>query len=130
MSFTLTFHSLEEKIPQHEEEIVFFDTSLGSFDSQSGELKTGEVFYTWEQVDDNGFPEGNSCAYSPEDKPEDGWELYFNVSYDDTAVCYGPLNNLEPHQTMNLHWCNLDEFWNTLPAPYDPTRTFKETWRT
>jgi hypothetical protein len=130
MTFTLTFQSLEEKMPQHEEKILFFNTSLGSFDSQSGEMKPGKVFYTWEQVDEDGLPEGNCCSYSPNDEPEEGWELYINLEYDDIAVSYGPLNNLDTHQTKNLYWCNLDEFWNTLPGPHDSGRNFEETWRT
>lgn len=129
MPFTLTFHSLAEKVPQHEEKIVFFDTSLGSFESQSSELKFGEAFYVWEQVDENGITEGNSCTYSPDDGPEKGWELYFGISYEDYGVSCGPLNNLNPHRANNLYWCSLDEFWNTFPAPYDSARTFTEIWR-
>ena len=51
MPFTLTFHSLVEKTPQHGEQILYFSTGLDSFDVQQGNLRDATVEYCWDDVD-------------------------------------------------------------------------------
>jgi hypothetical protein len=122
MAFTLNFQSLEEKVPEHGKRILFFDTKVDMYGFQSGDLKSGEVFYIW----DNG--NGTSWVYDGEKEfvYEDGEtpgedeniHLVFCIGIDGegTAGEYGPVSNIKPYFSKRIFWTDYDEFWNTLPT--------------
>lgn len=115
MPFSLTFHSLTEKTPQHKEHILYFNTTIDGFDFQQGNLREDTVEYIWDDIDEDGMASGNSACYNEGDASEDNWKL---------AVCignesYGFLGvgeTLEP-RANNIYWINAEEFWSIFPEP-------------
>ena len=116
MPFTLTFHSLVEKTPQHGEQILYFSTGLDSFDAQQGNLRDATVEYYWDEYDENGDATGNSCTYDPEDSEVlVNWRLCFSLGGDFLDEGF-VIDDAEPRKN-NFYWINAEEFWNTFPEP-------------
>ena len=105
MAYTLTFHSLGEKLPGHGTEILFADVRYGA-QASSNELTFGSVFYTW--VDE----EGQSWPYEPGDSIEnqDGAILTFNIEYNDAGWNYGPVSHLKEPFAKSIYWTDYKEF--------------------
>jgi hypothetical protein len=119
MSFTLTFHSIEEKIPEHGQEIAFFDTHINGYGFQNMDLKFGKVFYSW----DNG--DGCSWIYDGEEefiyddgtKPneDENIQLIFCIQSDGEVWEYGPVSNIKPYFAKRIYWINYDQLVETVP---------------
>ena len=113
MPFTLTFHSLVEKTPQHDEQILYFSTCYDSFDAQVGNLNDATVEYYWDEYDENGDYTGNSACYNQEDSAEDNWKLCFSIGDEGFVI-----DEVEPEpRKNNYYWISAEEFWNTFPEP-------------
>jgi hypothetical protein len=115
MPFTLTFHSLAEKTPQYGEQILYFSTSLDSFDTQVGNLREATVEYYWDEYDEDGST-GNSVCYDPEDSdPTEGLRLCFSLGGDYLSEGF-VIDDDEPRKN-NFYWINAEDFWNKFPEP-------------
>ena len=116
MPFTLTFHSLVEKTPQHGEQILYFSTGLDSFDAQQGNLRDATVEYYWDEYDEDGDATGNACTYDPENAEiPDNCRLCFSLGGDFLDEGF-VIDDEEPRKN-NFYWINSEEFWNTFPEP-------------
>ena len=115
MPFTLSFHSLTEKVPQHNEHILYFNTTTDGFDFQQGNLREDTVEYIWDEIDEDGMASGNSACYNEGDLPEDNWKLSVGISNESYGFI-GEGETLEP-RANNIYWINAEEFWNTFPEP-------------
>jgi hypothetical protein len=85
MPVTFTFHTIEEKKPKHDQEIVYL--RIGSeFGYAFFEPKVLQAEYRWEEIDEDGYPTGDDVIYNGESPKEmeghklilldeDGWEL-------------------------------------------------------
>jgi hypothetical protein len=120
MPFTLTFHSIEEKVPPHGTEIMFFDTKVNSYGFQSGDLKEGKVFYTWDN--DNGtswvYEGEEEFIYEDGTKPteEENIRLFFCIESEGAAFGYGPISDICSYYAKRIYWVDAEEFWNILPT--------------
>lgn len=113
MPFTLTFYSLAEKTPQHNEQILYFSTGFDSFDVQVGNLREATVEYYWDECDEDGEYTGTSACYDPDDSEEEGnWKLCLAFSDEGFVI-----DDEEPRKN-NFYWINAEEFWNTFPEPH------------
>ena len=110
MAFSLTFHSLEEKIPAHGQQIAFFDTRYIK-------LKYGNVYYVW----DNG--DGTQWTYDGEEefiyddgtKPEEKMQLIFCIEHDNAGWEYGPVSNIKEYFRKRFHWTDYNQLTETVP---------------
>jgi hypothetical protein len=117
MAFSLTFHSLEEKIPAHDQEIAFFDTRITGYGFQNMDLKYGKVYYVW----DNG--NGTQWTYDGEEefiyddgtKPEEEMQLIFCIEHDDAGWEYGPVSNIKEYFRKRIHWTDSNQLVETVP---------------
>ena len=118
MAFTLTFHSLEEKIPAHGQNIAFFDTHIGVYGFQNMDLNYGKVFYVW----DNG--NGGQCNYEGEEefvyddgtKPEEEMQLIFCIEHENAGWNYGPVSNIKEYFRKRIHWTDYNQLDETVPV--------------
>ena len=117
MAFSLTFHSLEEKIPAHDQEIAFFDTHINGYGFQNMDLKYGKVYYVW----DNG--NGAQWTYEGEEefiyddgtKPEEEMQLIFCIEDDDAGWEYGPVSNIKEYFRKRIYWTDSNQLTETVP---------------
>ena len=98
MSFTLTFHSLDEKIPAHGQKILYFD--------YLNEVKHGVVFYTWE--DEN----GNFWHYSEfvyDTNPEEEINLHFNIDDGIAGWDFGRISEIKDNFNDRIYWTDYNQ---------------------
>lgn len=67
---TFDFYTPEEKIPKHDETIVYI-SKRSSFGTEYFDVKVGIIEYVWEELDENGEYNGNSLYYDIEDFMDD-----------------------------------------------------------
>ena len=122
MAFTITFHSLEEKLPAHNQEIAFFDTHVNGYGFQMMDLKFGKVFYVW------GNDDGSSWIYEGEEEfiyddgtkpdPEENMQLKFciNEEGENLSVEYGPVSNIKKYFAKTIYWTDYSQMSETIPV--------------
>jgi hypothetical protein len=113
MSFTLTFHSLQEKVPSHHQKILFFDSSVDGFGFITDELNVGEVFYRWD--DGNGtswiYEDGDSKLDSDEDEQV---HLKLYIEHNNMASEYGPVSDITSNYAKAIYWTDFKEYVNAI----------------
>ncbi len=67
---TFGFYTPYEKLPNHDEEIVFL-SKRSSFDTEYFNIRSGTIEYVWEELDENGEYNGNSLCYETGDFMDD-----------------------------------------------------------
>ena len=95
MSVTITFHTLKEKKPAHQESIIWLQKS-GSFGFTGYNPRERTVTYDWAEVDEKGQHTGNYCCYDGEEEL-DGHRLEY--------YCSGF------HLDEDDLWISVDDYW-------------------
>lgn len=135
MPFTLTFHSIEEKIPEHGTEIAFFNTTINGYGFQCMDLKYGKVFYSWD--DDNGtswlYDGEEEFVYDDGTKPseEENINLMFNIEEcgESLAYTYGPVSNIKPYFSKTIFWTDYDKMTEIVPEDGGITDESDFVWK-
>ena len=102
MSFTLTFHSLDEKIPAHGQKILYFD--------YLNEVKHGVVFYTWEDENGNFWP---YSEFVYDTNPEEEINLHFNIDecmFSPSFTWYlGRISEIKDNFNDRIYWTDYNQ---------------------
>lgn len=116
MSFTLTFESLEDKIPEHGQEILYFDSHTDGWGFKSNELHHGEVFYVWSNGNGTTWVyEGESeFVYDDGSKPEEEIELVMCIETGRSAFQCGPVSAPDPFTAKRIHWIDAEAIWDVF----------------
>jgi len=117
MAFTLTFHSLEEKIPAHHQEIAFFDTRIDGYGFQNMELNCGKVFYVWDNGNGTQWPYDGEEEFVYDDgtKPEEEIQLIFCIEQENVGWEYGPVSNIKEYFRKRIYWTDYNQLTETVP---------------
>ena len=114
MHLILTFHSLAKQVPDHKEEILYFDTSAGLHNDQSGNLLLATVTYLWDDLL-TGDPPAPSYTYEVfESSPTE--ELKNLRLVCEIGEQTYPVNEEDPAKA-NIYWLSVQDFWKSFPKP-------------
>jgi hypothetical protein len=83
---TFDFYIPDEKLPKHDEEIVFI-RKVAHFGNEYFDVRSGIIEYVWEEVDENGEYTGNSLFYDADDFM-DNPNVMLNILIADHSGCY------------------------------------------
>lgn len=115
MSITFTFYSLQEKMPQHKEEIVFL-REVSSFGQTGFKPLVEVVFYEWIGL---GEADGYSFFFDENDEQQTPYKVGDVAEFDGEQfqLCF----HLDGYSYgigdgwRGLYWCSADEFWKDVP---------------
>lgn len=117
MTFSLTFQSLEENVPEHGQEIAFFDTRVNGYGFQNMELKYGKVYYVWDNGNGTQWVyEGESeFVYEDGTKPEEEMQLIFCIEHNEAGCEFGPVSKIKEYFAKRIYWTDYDKLVETVP---------------
>lgn len=107
MPVSLTFYSIDERKPKHDEKIVYLKRSKGQF-AEYFEPREDDAYYQWELVDKDGYYTGMSCSYEVGDDPPE-----LEVGEENHWQLEGPHVNGYLMDDSYL-WCSAEEYWKAL----------------
>ncbi len=127
MSFSLTFHTLAEKLPNHGEQIAYFYNCRYY---PTLELHFGDFGYVWHRMEvlDNGkmiVSQGSTAEYNEGQKWDDNFIFINKESSDDSIWKLGYQIDSETGQfswypdeviTDDIFWIKYEELDNTVPS--------------
>lgn len=114
MHLILTFHSLAKQVPDHKEDILYFNTKEGLHDDQSGNLLLANVEYQWDDLL-TGDPPTTSYTYEVFESlaTEELKNLRLVCSIGEEAY---PVHEADPLKE-NIYWISVKDFWKSFPKP-------------
>lgn len=114
MTITLKFYSLEEKVPQDGEEIIYL-ASVSSFGYSGVHTSQGAVYYSW---NGEGDADGVSFCYSSDCPKESMFKVGDTVDFDGSLFTLEiELDGTTYNKKYNdLYWTTPEEYWKSLPS--------------
>lgn len=107
MSVTFTFNEISEKMPVHDQSIIFLNR-MYSFSLEGFEPKECLAKYDWVQINENGEETGTSAIYDPTEPDVQGL-----VPGDILNDCWKLVMTFNGYQvTKDTLWIDADEYWN------------------
>jgi hypothetical protein len=100
MPVTVTLHTVSERRPEHDQPIIFIDNDRFT---KTYEFRYGVVEYIWDELGEDGKPNGVSIGYTADEPQPENTRL--------TLLCDG--FDLEP----DYLWAPADEMEDSLWPP-------------